>query len=60
MLEKIRERCQQRGITLNELCAACGIGQKTIYKWGTVSPSVANIKKVADYFGCTVDELISD
>jgi hypothetical protein len=27
-------------------------------KWKTVTPTLANVKKVADYFGISVDALI--
>jgi hypothetical protein len=37
-----------------------GFGSGTIYKWSTVVPSVTNLKKVADYFHVSIDELIKD
>ena len=36
------------------------MGNGTVRGWKTSSPSIENLKKVADYFGITVDELISD
>ena len=32
-----------------------GFGNGTIKKWGESSPSVDKLKKVADYFGVSVD-----
>lgn len=60
MLEKIKELCAKKQVSISELERACSIGNGTIARWGESSPSVSNLKKVADYFGCTVDELISD
>ena len=37
-----------------------GLGFGTVYKWGKVSPSVDNLKLVADYFGVTIDQLMDE
>ena len=58
MLEKIKSLCQERGISLPELEKACGLGTRTIYRWDEVIPSVDKVKKVARYFGVTVDSLL--
>ena len=60
MLENIKRLCAKRGIRINDLEAAVGLGKNTIYKWSACSPSVANIKLVADYLGCSIDELVCD
>lgn len=60
MLEKIKKLCKERGISINDLEKACGIGRNTIYKWGESSPTVDNLKAVAEFFGCTVDELLKE
>ena len=36
------------------------MGNGTVRGWKNSSPSIENLKKVADYFGITVDELISE
>ena len=33
---------------------------KTFDKWQQGDPSLKNLKAVADYFGCTVDDLIRE
>lgn len=60
ILENINRRCSERGLTLYALEKETGIGNGIIAKWKNNSPSVKNLKKVADYFGCTVDELLRD
>lgn len=57
---KLVALCKEKGITFCKLEKECGIGNGTIARWKTSSPSVANLKAVADYFGVTVDELLRD
>ena len=58
----IRAKCTERGITIAQLEKTLHLGNGMIAKWeGSVyGPSVKNIKKVADYFGVTVDELLRE
>ena len=59
LLDNVRRLCDQRDISIWALEKAIGVGNGTIGKWDTCSPRVETIKKVADYFGVTVDELLS-
>lgn len=60
MLEEIKSLCAERGISICELEKACGLGTRTVYRWGkTSSPSIDKVKKVADYLGVSVDSLVS-
>lgn len=48
------------GISINKLEEKANISTESICKWGkSVSPTVKNIKKVADILECTVDELLA-
>ena len=58
ILEKIKFLCKEHNTSIPKLETELGFGAGTIYKWDEVSPSVHYLKKVADYFGCTVDELL--
>lgn len=60
ILDKIKVLCRERGTNITEVEKSVGIGFGTVYKWGKVSPSVANLKLVADYFGVTVDDLLKE
>ena len=57
--ENIVKLCKDRGISIAKLEQKTGLGNGTIGKWGTKSPNVDNVKKVADFFGVTVDSLLS-
>lgn len=50
--------CKSRNIAVSALERETGLGNGTIGRWKTVSPSVDNVKKVADFFGITIDSLM--
>lgn len=52
--------CQSRGISIAKLEKELGFGNATIRGWTSSSPTVEKLKAVADYFGVTVDDLLSD
>lgn len=60
LLNNIRKLCQAQKITLKQLERETGLSNGIIAKWGTSSPTIGNVKAVADYFGVTVDELLKD
>lgn len=60
MLEKISLLCAQNDISVTALEKNLGFGRSTISKWKDSSPSVENLKKVADYFNVTVDYFLDD
>ena len=60
LLKNITRLCDQRGISIAKLERETGISNGTIGRWGTSSPSVDNVRKVADFFGVTIDDLISN
>lgn len=60
MVEKIRQLCKQSGNTLASLERTLGLGNGTIARWSVNMPSVDKVKAVADFFGCSVDELLKE
>lgn len=60
ILDNIKRLCRERKTNITNLEKEVGLGFGTVYKWGKVSPSVDNLKLVADYFNVTVDKLLSD
>lgn len=51
--------CKGKGISISKLEKETGLGNGTVGRWEKSSPSVENVKKVADYFKVSVDYLIS-
>lgn len=58
--EKIAALCKERSISISRLEKEVGIGNGTIGRWSISSPTVENLKKVADYFGVSVDRLLAE
>ena len=56
----IEAKCKEKGITISALEKAVGLGNATIKGWAKSSPRVDSLKKVADYFGCSLDELVNE
>ena len=60
ILDNIKALCRERKTNIIALEKEVGIGSGTIYKWNRVSPSVDNVKLVADFFGVTIDDLLKE
>lgn len=60
IFENISRLCRNRNISVAALEKALGFGNATIGRWKTSSPSIDKLKKVADFFSVSVDELIAD
>lgn len=60
ILKNIKRLCSVKGISLAALEKATGIGNGVIARWGEGLPRVDLLKRVADYFGVTVDELLKE
>ncbi len=56
--ERIKSLCKLNGITIRRLEVMAGLANGCIAGWKTKTPRVTTLKKVADYFGITVDELL--
>lgn len=60
IVERIKELCDQRKITIAELERKLDFSNSSIRKWNTASPSFDKMKKVADYFDVSTDYLIGE
>ena len=52
--------CEKNGTNLSSLERDVGLSNATIRKWEHSSPSANNLKRVADHFGVTVDDLMKE
>ena len=59
MVETIRMLCDLKGISINKLEKECGLSTSTVNKWDNNTPSVDKIEKVANYFGVTIDYIVT-
>ena len=60
VLDNIKILCKENKISIASLEQRLGIGNGTIGRWDKSSPTTDKIKAVADYFGCTIDDLLSE
>ena len=52
--------CKSHGISIAKLEKELNFGNATVRGWISSSPTIEKLKAVADYFGVTVDSLLSD
>lgn len=60
ILKKIEELVQKKGISITALEKRLDFGNGTIRSWAQCSPSVDKLKKVADYFGVSIEYFLED
>lgn len=61
-MSNIREYRNKLGLKQSELCKLIDVAPSTISMWetGESQPRVETLKKLAEIFGCTVDDLLKD
>ena len=55
--DKVKEICKEKCISIASVEKKAGLGNGAITKWNSSSPTIENLKSVADVLGVTVDEL---
>ena len=59
--EKYRMQCAKKGVSASAAAKAIGLSNAAATGWKNgKEPQDVTIQKLADYFGCTVDDLKSD
>lgn len=58
--ENIVALCKKNNTNISKLEREVGLSNMTIRRWEHSSPNVDNLKRVADYFGVTIDELFGE
>lgn len=61
MYKKFEKLKKKKGVTTAEVSRATGIQQSTFSNWKTRNGylSIENTKKLAEYFGVTIEELLA-
>ena len=57
--DKIKAMCEEKGMSVRQLEVAAGLKNGAISKWNDSSPTIKNLKAVADVLKVKVDKLIS-
>ena len=55
IVERIKTLCAESHITIASLERRLNLGNGTIGRWNTASPTVERLGRVADYFGVSLD-----
>ena len=58
-ISRIVDKCWDKRITVAELERNVGLSNGAVSKWKNVSPRLESIQKVANYFECSIDDLIA-
>ena len=58
LYENIKKRCKAKGISIAKLERDTKLSVGSISHWRVSDPKVGNVKAVADYLHCTIDELL--
>lgn len=58
LLKRIQELCKKEEISVPQLEQTLGFGRGALYKWEKSSPSTDKLRRVADYFGVSLDYLM--
>ena len=58
----IQSKRALKRVTQEDLAVYLSVDRSTIAKWetGMSAPRAGTLKKLAAYFGCTIDELLTD
>jgi transcriptional regulator with XRE-family HTH domain len=60
IFDNIQALCAKNDTNISELERKLGLANATIRNWDKSDPRTGNLKKVADYFGVTIDSLLSE
>ena len=58
LYENIKKKCEAKGISIAKLERATNLSIGSISHWRVSDPKVGNLKAVANYLHCTIDELL--
>lgn len=55
--DNIKEIAKEHGLSIKEVALKADIGENSIYRWQTKSPSTASLKKVAKALNVDIEDL---
>ncbi|WP_127147622.1 helix-turn-helix transcriptional regulator [Veillonella sp. VA139] len=56
--ENVKKKCKAKGISIAKLERAANLSVGSISHWRVSDPKLGNVKAIADYLHCTIDELL--
>ena len=58
--DNVCQIARKKGLSINSIEKETDFGTGSLCKWNSVSPTVRNLKKVADYLGVSIEELLAE
>ena len=58
LLNRLKDLCKERGITIAQVERGAGLALTTIAKWNRITPGIDKVASVADYLEISIDELL--
>lgn len=58
MFDRVKQLCDKRGISINDLEEALGYSKNTLYRLKKQNPGADKLKAIADYFEVSTDFLL--
>lgn len=55
IFDNIEQLAKEKGVSISKLESDCGMGNGTVRLWKTSSPTIKNLKKIADYFEVPIE-----
>ena len=59
MKERVKQLCKEKGVSMNTAETEIGLAKGYISKLGKSNPNAKTLQKIADYFGITVEFLMT-
>ena len=63
LYEKVKELCEEKGVTIYQMCKEIGMGQNVVSNWKerkNTLPKLDTAVKMADFFGVPVDYFLKE
>lgn len=60
MGEKLKKKLEEKNVKQVDIARLIGVSEVLVSKYvnGQATPTVPSVKKIADYLGCTIDDIV--
>jgi len=58
LYNSVKTLCERNGISVSQLERTLNFPRSSICKWNENEPGIRKVKKVADYFGVSIEKLL--
>ncbi len=59
LYDNVKSICQKRGVSVWKMEHDLGFPNSSVRKWNENEPGIRKVKKVADYLGVTIEQLLT-